>query len=117
MINLTMFSTEKDLMKLTGLTHDELWENDFDTDDWDVGFVSDVPLMTETWLQSDDDDDYYDEDECESPADDDDYDYDDYDSEVPVDDAWWLVHRMAEYCVGYEHVEFKGRHYYMVHHA
>ena len=46
MINLQMFDTEEDLMKLTGLSHDELWDNDFDLDDWDVGFVSDVPLTT-----------------------------------------------------------------------
>lgn len=98
MINLQMFDTEEDLMKLTGLSHDELWENDFDTDDWDVGFVSDVPLTTT---------EYYD-------------DYDDDDEgtyEDPIDGAWWLVHRMDEYCVGYTHVVYGGRHYYMVHHA
>lgn len=99
MINLQMFTTEEDLMKLTGLSRDELWENDFDLDDWDVGFVSDVPLTT---TYHDDDDGGYD-------------DNDEY--EEPVDDAWWLVHQMEGYCVGYEHVEFKGRHYYMVHHA
>ena len=76
----------------------ELWENNFDLDDWDVGFVSDVPL-TETWVH--DDDDYDDNDEYEEP----------------VDDAWWLVHQMEGYCVGYEHIEYRGRHYYMVHHA
>lgn len=94
MINLTMFTTEEDLMKLTGLSRDELWDNDFDTDDWDVGLVSDVPLTT---MVHDDDDDY--------------------DYEEPVDDAYWLVRQMENYCVGYAHIEFKGRHYYMVHHA
>lgn len=97
MINLTMFTTEEDLMKLTGLSRDELWENDFDLDDWDVGFVSDVPLTTIV------------------------HDYDDYDDddewEEPVDDAYWLVRQMENYCIGYAHIEFNGRHYYMVHHA
>lgn len=99
MINLTMFQTEKDLMKLTGLTRDELWDNDFDLDDWDVGFVSDVPL-TNT-VHDEDDGDYEHENEFEEP----------------VDDAYWLVRQMENYCVGYEHIEHKGRHYYMVHHA
>ena len=99
MIDLTMFSTEKDLMKLTGLSHDELWENDFDLDDWDVGFVSDVPLTkTKTYEYGEHGEEF-----------------DEY--EEPVDDAWWLINRMDEYCVGYRHVEFNGRHYYMVHHA
>lgn len=93
MINLTMFDTEEDLMKLTGLTRDELWDNDFDTDDWDVGFVSDVSLTTTE------------------------YDKDCGEWEEPVEDAYWLVRQMESYCVGYTHVEFKGRHYYMVHHA
>lgn len=96
MINLTMFSTEKDLIKLTGLTHDELWKNDFHLDDWDVGFVSDVPLTVTRHNDDDEDGGEYEE---------------------PVEDAYWLVYQMDNYCVGYEHVEFKGRHYYMVHHA
>lgn len=96
MINLTMFSTEEDLIELTGLTHDELWENDFNLDDWDVGFVSDVPLTVTRHNDDDEDGGEYEE---------------------PVEDAYWLVYQMDDYCVGYEHVEFKGRHYYMVHHA
>jgi hypothetical protein len=99
MINLTMFDTEKDLMKLTGLSHDELWENDFDLDDWAVGFVSDVPLTkTKTYEYGEHGEEF-----------------DEY--EEPVEDAYWLVHRMEEYGVGYRHVEFKGRHYYMVYYA
>lgn len=96
MINLTMFSTEEDLIELTGLTHDELWKNDFNLDDWDVGFVSDVPLTVTRHNDDDEDGGEYEE---------------------PVEDAYWLVYQMDDYCVGYEHVEFKGRHYYMVHHA
>ena len=96
MINLTMFSTEEDLIELTGLTHYELWANDFNLDDWDVGFVSDVPLTVTRHNDDDEDGGEYEE---------------------PVEDAYWLVYQMDDYCVGYEHVEFKGRHYYMVHHA
>lgn len=99
MINLTMFSTEEDLITLTGLTHDELWENDFNLDDWDVGFVSDVPLTI-----------------IEHYDDDGDYDHED-EYEEPVEGAYWLLHQMDAYCVGYEHVEFNGRHYYIVYHA
>ena len=45
MINLKMFSTEEDLLKLTGLKdHDDLWDAGFDLDDWDVGFCADAPL-------------------------------------------------------------------------
>lgn len=99
MINLQMFDTEEDLMKLTGLSRDELWDNDFDLDDWDVGFVSDVPLTV-------------------TRRNDDDYDGE-YDGEweEPIKDAYWLVVQMESYCVGYTHIEFKGRHYYMVYHA
>lgn len=96
MIKLTMFATEEDLTKLTGLSHDGLWDNGFDLDDWDVGFVSDVPLTVTR--HSDDGED-------------------DGEWEEPIEDAYWLVFRMEEYCAGYEHVEFKGRHYYMVYHA
>ena len=99
MINLTMFSTEEDLMKLTGLTHYELWENDFNLDDWDVGFVSDVPLTETQNYQHGEHGEEYNE------------------WEEPVDGAYWLVRQMDNYCVGYEHVEFNSRHYYMVHHA
>lgn len=93
MINLTMFSTEEDLIELTGLTHDELLANDFNLDAWDVGFVSDVPLTVTR--RNDDDEDGGEYEETVSCAD-------------------WLVRQMEAYCVGYEHVEFKGRHYYLV---
>lgn len=37
MIDAKFFSTEKELSKLTGLDHEQLWENDFNLDDWDWG--------------------------------------------------------------------------------
>ena len=45
------------------------------------------------------------------------YDKDCGEWEEPIDDAYWLVRQMGNYCIGYAHIEFKGRHYYMVHHA
>lgn len=96
MINLTMFSTDEDLCRLTGLDEEGLWDNGFNIDDWNVGFVSDIPLtIPEEGNIHDDPDDY----------------------EDPVDGADWLVNRMRAFCVGYTHTEYGGKHYYIVHHA
>ena len=85
MIELKMLTSREDLRKITGLpsdNHDEaLWDAGFNLDDWDVCFVSDVPL---------------DEDN---------------------DDAYWLLMQMDSYCVGYEHVEYGGKHYYIAYHS
>lgn len=40
--SLTYFETEEELTKMTGLSHDELWKNGFDLDDWDFGFAWDI---------------------------------------------------------------------------
>lgn len=93
MIDLTMFETEEDLRKLTGLDRDGLWDNDFDLDDWDVGFCTSIPL-TETL-----------------------YDEDCGEWEEPIKDADWLLHRMEYHCVGYRHTEYNGKHYYMAYHS
>ena len=93
MFNLKMFNTVEDLCKLTGLSENELYDNGFDTDDWDAGFQSDRALtMTE-------------------------FDDDFGEWEEPVPGADWLVHEMENYCVGYDCVKFGGKYYYMVHHA
>ena len=81
MKTVTFFDTEEELSRLTGLSHEELWANDFNLDDWDVCFVSDVPL------------------------------------EEDNDDAYWLLMRMESYCVGYEHVEYGGKHFYIAYHS
>lgn len=98
MIELKMITTREDLCKTTGLSSDNhcraLWDAGFDLDDWDVCFVSDVPL---TKHMEDP------EEECE---------WDD-----PIDDAYWLVRQMDCYCCGYEHIEYNGKHYYMVYHS
>ena len=92
MIELKMLTTEDDLQKVTGLTHDQLWYEGFNLDDWDACFVSDIPL---TVLVRDGD--------CKWLE--------------PICDAYWLVRQMENYCVGYEHTEYNGKHYYMVYHS
>lgn len=42
MNTVTFFNTEEELQQLTGLNHQGLWNNCFDLDDWDWGFVSDT---------------------------------------------------------------------------
>lgn len=42
MIDVKFFSTEKELSKLTGLNHEQLWDNGFNLDDWDWGIQ--IPL-------------------------------------------------------------------------
>ena len=83
MIELKMLTSREDLREITGLpsdNHDEaLWEAGFNLDDWDVCFVSDVPLED--------------------------------------DNAWWLLLKMECHCVGYEHVEHDGKHFYIVFHS
>ena len=34
-----------------------------------------------------------------------------------IDGAYWLISKMENYCVGYEHIEYNGKHYYMVYHS
>ena len=45
---LLYFETEEELQALTGLNHDELWDADFDLDDWDYGFAIDIKAEI-TW--------------------------------------------------------------------
>lgn len=37
--------------------------------------------------------------------------------DIMPDYEWWLLMKMENHCVGYEHVEYKGRHYYMQYHS
>ena len=84
----TFFDTREDLRELTGLPSD-----DYDKALWNAGF-----------------------------------DLDDWDwgfvPDTPWSEDWagpyyqcWLMSRMVEYCVGYDHTEYNGRHYYLLHHA
>lgn len=36
---------------------------------------------------------------------------------IVPDYEWWLLAKMENHCVGYEHVEHKGKHYYMQYHS
>lgn len=100
MIDLTMLTSREDLCEITGLPsdnhHKALWDAGFNLDDWDVCFVSEVPLTTHE-------------------TDEDDYEW--YEWDEPIKDAHWLVISMENYCIGYEHVEYGGKHYYMVYHS
>ena len=106
MYNLIMFNTVEELSKLTELPPDDfykaLWDAGFNLDDWDVGFQSDKP-MHHMYIIPEEDRDEYDE-----PP---------YERSAINDDAWWLGNRMEDYCVGYSYTEYKGKHYYLVHHA
>ena len=88
---LIFFDTREELRELTGLPdydHDRpLWEAGFDLDDWDFGFVSDKELA-DNWG-------------C---------------GEGKYWEYWLLTH-MEDRCVGYKHVEYNGRHYYMAYHS
>lgn len=88
----TFFETWEELQKLTGLPADDhytaLWDAGFDLDDWDFGFVSDTEWRKDGWFSG------------SGPF----YEY-------------WILNRMRDYCVGYKHTEYNGRHYYMLYHS
>ena len=48
------FETEEELQKLTGLNRNELWQNGFNLDDWDIGFQTNKELGTGNlwWLEA-----------------------------------------------------------------
>lgn len=96
MTNLIMFSSERELSKLTGLDHDGLWKAGFDLDDWDVGFMSEEPLTRRVY--------YDDGGEITSYFE-------------PLRGSDWLIDRMDNYACGYKHTEYNGKHYYMVYHS
>lgn len=96
MINLRMTDSREDIRAWTGLPADNydeaLWEAGFNLDDWDVCFESDKRLVREC----DEDGDTWLE---------------------PIGEAWWLVHQMGGYFVGFNEVEYNGKWYYTAHHA
>lgn len=61
---------------------------------WDAGFDLDDCdfgfVSTKHWDLNDDDSPYY---------------------------MWWLLNRMENHCVGYRHVKYKRKHYYMAYHS
>ena len=94
----TFFDTEKDLRELTGIdTHEGLRDAGFDLDDWDWGFVSDNPYTVV----------------CE---DDFGYEYDGLRFDIPQY-AQNILDMMENYCVGFQHTEYNGKHYYLLYHS
>lgn len=95
MTNLTMFDTVHQLKSLTGgLSDNELNKNGFvHLDSWDFGFVTDEPI---DYLVSQNSGFSY--------------------RQGRHEHIWteWIVQKMNSYTAGYEHVEYKGKHYYMV---
>lgn len=91
MKTVTFFETREELRELTGLPGDDhdaaLWDAGFDLDDWDFGFVSDTEWR-DSWI-------------CSNGS------YMEY----------WLLSRMENHCVGYQHTEHNGRHYYIAYHS
>ena len=81
------FEGVSDLMELTGLKREQLWENGFNLDDMDFGIVCKNELVDGYWSGGAP---YY---------------------------IHWLLQAMDSHCVGYHHTEYNGRHYYTVHHS
>lgn len=88
----TFFETREELRELTGLPADDydaaLWDAGFDLDDWDFGFISDKEWDEDGWYEG------------KSPF----YEY-------------FILNRMGNYCVGYKHTKYNGKHYYLMYHA
>ena len=109
---LTFFNDVSDLIALTGLTEDQLWQHGANLDDWDYGFCCKEPLHRivkeekdesdiESWDNPEDDGKYY-----------------QYRAEYCYDDPTYHLMQNAEnYCVGWNHFEYNGMHYYTVHHS
>lgn len=89
---ITFFDTREELRELTGLPGDNydqaLWDAGFNLDDWDFGFVSDTEWVDGWCLNSNCH--YYEE---------------------------WLLDHMDAHCIGYNHYEYGGKHYYIAYHS
>ena len=91
MSTVTFFETREELCALSGLPDSEaLWNAGFDLDDWDFGVCSEVPWAEGEAYWERNDVPYY---------------------------QYWLLQRMSEYCVGYQHFQYGGKHFYMAYHS
>ena len=92
MLKMTWFHTDGELLELTKLpSRESLWKAGFDLDDWDFGFVTNKEIDNEALGYG-------------------------WGSETPYYEHWLLQHA-ENYCVGYRHVEYKKKHYYMIYHS
>lgn len=87
MMNVTFFNGVAELQELTGLSYERLWNAGFNLDDMDFGIVCDRELVGDWWSNGSP---YY---------------------------ITWLLDKMDSHCVGYNHAEYLGKHYYTVHHS
>lgn len=100
MVRMTWFENESDLSRLTGLDHHGLESAGFCLDDWDWGIRTNRKIHVDRLPEDVDP-------ELAEPV-------------VSVDwdgECSWLMHRMAEWCVGPSYVKFGRWHYYLMHHA
>ncbi len=109
---LTFFNTVEDLEKLTGLTEEELWNQGANLDDWDYGFCCKQPLHKTVKEEKDKDEiDPWDKPEADGKY------YRTYDTYDYDDPTYQLMQSADNYCVGWNHFEYKKVHYYTVHHS
>ena len=87
MKTVTFFETEGELLQLTGLPDRDAL--------WDADFNLD------DWDFGFVSDEYWNE---------------DWDDVHPYYE-YWLLTRMDNHCVGYEHTEYNGKHYYLLYHS
>lgn len=134
--DLTFFEDAKELEELTGLSHEELWDNGFNLDDMDWGFVveGDDWFVKKEYHWAEDTrrkyneygkDSWYLTDQekrlmeelLKDPMYDVEYEYElNYDKKIPyyLD---FLLSQMANYCVGYHPTTYNGKTYVTLHHA
>ena len=101
---IAVFEDYKDLLLLTGLkSRDELWEAGFDLNDMDFG------ICTNTAWEHEEEDEEWENGKCVIHK--------------RMEPDWdpfyraWILNRMSEYCVGYQHIEYRGMHYYILYHS
>ena len=101
MLDIKWFENLDDLLALTGLTRDQLWDAGFNLDDWDFGVRCDRKLHADPTF-----------DEIASGE--------HYEDQLVIDwdlPGYRLMYWMEEHCCGASYVNLDGWHYYLVHHA
>lgn len=133
--NVKFFDNVDDLLKLTGLKSDkELWDADFNLDDWDWGFESPIPLTKKTTTHHKEPNRFYgqyysyftidqDGEEVEHiyKYDNKFIEYDNTEETILYDDVPFfseqLLGWMRDFCCGFKSTEYNGKYYYMLYHA